>query len=153
MLFSSLKNKIIRTEGGEIIGKIKAVNIDYGTGKICELAAGSIFSFKGKVIDIKSILLDGNKIISKSGFKSFEDSPHKGNIIGVKTYTESGVYLGKVKDFDINSYLWRLSHILAAKRINSKNPLIIGDDQIVSISAKNIVVKDLVIEEAVPNLA
>lgn len=156
MLFSSIKNTFIYSPENLNVGKVKDAIVNYNTGKIDGLAIGSVFGFKSKMAKAENIKIIENKIIAdpKNFFKiSSEDKENQGSIIGFKVYTESDKYLGKVKDFDINTYLWRLSQIFASSRINSKNQLIISDSQIISISDEKIIVKDLAIEEAIPNLA
>lgn len=152
MLFSFLKNKTVLSKNGKKIGRIKAADIDYGTGKICGLVIGSVFNFNKQFIPAKNLIINDDLIYSEET-ENFIEKNDKGDLIGFRVYTENGNYLGKVGDFDINIFLWRLSLIFASQRIGSKKSLIIEDNQIVKINKGKIIVKDLSIEEAVPNLA
>jgi len=153
MFFSSLKNKTIYTSNGMKIGKVKAVNIDYDTGKIYELVISSVFGFKTKTISIKNIIINDNIFYSKNPEETINEPNKKGDIININVYTESREYLGKVSDFNINNYLWRISQIIVHKQFIPKKTITIADNQIISISSEKIIVKDLAIKNAILNPA
>lgn len=154
MFYSSIIKKLVYFGENKILGCVKDVKIDYATGKILELSAGSFLKLKKESAYVKNIKIEEDRILfldlnNKSVNAGISEA---GNIINKEVYTESEEFLGRVKDFKIDLRFWRLADI-RVKSFSSSKKLIIGEEQIVSIDKEKIIVKDGIIEDAVASAA
>lgn len=75
-----------------------------------------------------------------------------GQILGLPVYTRGGVLLGKVYDLEINQENYTLACLLVRKNVLVSSPLFIAIGQVVKFEADKIIVEDLTVEQAEPEI-
>lgn len=126
------------------IGAVKNIIIDPERGLFLYVETGNNKYIKSE--DIENI--SNNKIILKNKNKIIDEFLGGLKIIKLKVQTESGEFLGRVSDFEINIDFNRLTRLYVSggniiKKL-IRGELIINKDQIISIKPEKIIVKDII---------
>lgn len=141
------------TEEGARAGTVKDILIDPETGKVC---AFSVSKRSKRIIAPADILKWNNKIIIHDQFDIVEPEEISNackiieNNIPIyrnMVYTQEGEYIGKVTNIGIDNNFFILTCLIVAKTafgIFEHNEKIITAKDIIEITAKKIIVKNLV---------